>query len=236
MNRAAWLRRDYPDWISVPNLIISCVSVAVAFIPEGLPVATTASLTIAANMMKKNKVLCKSLKTVETLGTVSVICSDKTGTLTENKMVVTDCAVGLQPMAADRARDSLVTDRAKVGNQGSNAIEQLRSIAGLCNAGEFDAATQNLPLATRKIHGDATDQAILRFAESLGTVSELKRCWATKFNLAFNSKNKFMIRVLACVNTEGLGVALPRGTAAVFEPSDMYGALFAPIETKLTIL
>lgn len=219
--RAAWLRRDYPDWISVPNLIISCVSVAVAFIPEGLPVATTASLTIAANMMKKNKVLCKSLKTVETLGTVSVICSDKTGTLTENKMVVTDCAVGLQSMEADRARDSLVADRAKVGKQGSNAIEQLRSVAGLCNAGEFDAATQHLPLATRKIHGDATDQAILRFAESLGPVSELKRCWTTKYNLAFNSKNKFMIRVLASVNPEGLSVALPRGTAAVFEPSDM---------------
>lgn len=172
-------------------------------------------------MMKKNKVLCKSLKTVETLGTVSVICSDKTGTLTENKMVVTDCAVGLQTMEADRARDAIVANRAEEPNQGSNAFDQLRSIAGLCNAGEFDAATQHLPLSTRKIHGDATDQAILRFAESLGSISELKRCWATKFNLAFNSKNKFMIRVLGCTNIEGLGLAMPRGIAAIFEPGDM---------------
>jgi sodium/potassium-transporting ATPase subunit alpha len=67
----------------VPTLIVSCVSVAVAFIPEGLPVALTASLTISANVMRRNKVLCKSLKTVETLGAVSIICSDKTGTLTE---------------------------------------------------------------------------------------------------------------------------------------------------------
>ncbi len=215
------MRKDYPDWISVPNLIISCVSVAVAFIPEGLPVALTASLTIAANMMKKNKVLCKSLKTVETLGAVSVICSDKTGTLTENKMVVTDCVAGLQAMEADRARDAVVAGRAKGAGQGSSAVDQLRSIAGLCNAGEFDAATQHLPLATRKIHGDATDQAILRFAENLGPVSELKRCWSTKFNLAFNSKNKFMIRVLGCTNTEGLDVALPRGIASIFEPGDM---------------
>lgn len=66
----------------MPTLIVSCVSVAVAFVPEGLPVALTASLTISANMMRKNKILCKSLKTVETLGAVSVICSDKTGTLT----------------------------------------------------------------------------------------------------------------------------------------------------------
>ena len=62
---------------------MDCVSVAIAFIPEGLPIALTASLTITANLMRKNKILCKSLKTVETLGSVSVICSDKTGTLTK---------------------------------------------------------------------------------------------------------------------------------------------------------
>lgn len=89
MRRATWLRKKYPDWISVPNLIISCVSVAVAFIPEGLPVALTASMTISANMMRKNKILCKSLKTVETLGSVSVICSDKTGTLTQVRSQLT---------------------------------------------------------------------------------------------------------------------------------------------------
>lgn len=80
---AAWLRKDHPDWINVPTLIVDCVSVAVAFIPEGLPIALTASLTITANLMRKSNVLCKSLKTVETLGAVSVICSDKTGTLTK---------------------------------------------------------------------------------------------------------------------------------------------------------
>lgn len=62
---------------------MDCVSVAIAFIPEGLPIALTANLTITANLMSKNKILCKSLKTVETLGSVSVICSDKTGTLTK---------------------------------------------------------------------------------------------------------------------------------------------------------
>lgn len=87
--RASWLRQKHPDWINVPTLIIDCVSVAIAFIPEGLPIALTASLTICANIMKQNKVLCKSLKTVETLGAVSVICSDKTGTLT--KVGITGC-------------------------------------------------------------------------------------------------------------------------------------------------
>lgn len=81
--RATWLRVDHPGWINVPTLIVDCVSVAIAFIPEGLPIALTANLTITANLMSKNKILCKSLKTVETLGAVSVICSDKTGTLTK---------------------------------------------------------------------------------------------------------------------------------------------------------
>jgi sodium/potassium-transporting ATPase subunit alpha len=81
--RATYIRKKFPSWINVSTLIVDCVSVAIAFIPEGLPIALTASLTITANIMKKNNILCKSLKTVETLGSVSVICSDKTGTLTE---------------------------------------------------------------------------------------------------------------------------------------------------------
>ena len=79
----AWLRHAHPNWITVGGLIIDIVTVAVAFVPEGLPIALTASLTITAGIMKANQVLCKSLKTVETLGAVSVICSDKTGTLTK---------------------------------------------------------------------------------------------------------------------------------------------------------
>jgi sodium/potassium-transporting ATPase subunit alpha len=81
------LRKDHPSYINVPTLIVDVVSVAVAFIPEGLPIALTAGLTITANIMRLNMILCKSLKTVETLGAVSVVCSDKTGTLTEVSLI-----------------------------------------------------------------------------------------------------------------------------------------------------
>lgn len=89
---ATFLRKYHPEWINVPTLIVDCVSVATAFIPEGLPIALTASMTISANLMRKNKVLCKSLKTVETLGAVSVLCSDKTGTLTAVRTIRPFCS------------------------------------------------------------------------------------------------------------------------------------------------
>ncbi|KAI8722028.1 Cation-ATPase-N domain-containing protein [Fusarium sp. LHS14.1] len=216
---ATWLRKKYPDWISVPNLIISCVSVAVAFIPEGLPVALTASMTISANMMRKNKILCKSLKTVETLGSVSVICSDKTGTLTQNKMIVTECAIGDKRMLADQARDVMVLNQHT--SLKNNSLSQLRAVAGLCNAGSFDAATMRLPLHERVIHGDATDQAILRFSEGLGEVAELRRCWKVKYELAFNSKNKYMIKAFCLTHPDGLSLALPSDIGSIFAPGDV---------------
>lgn len=165
-------------------------------------------------------------------------------------MVVTDCFVGLEKMTADNVRDTLIAERNIDGNFAGNAIDQLRTIGGLCNAAVFDAQTRKLPLAERKIHGDATDTAILRFSEGLGHISELKRCWHTKFDLAFNSKNKFMIRVLSLAvsnksqhgvkivfpfcrsrrsgmltryfqHPDGKSDAMPLDIASAFEPSDL---------------
>jgi len=199
---AAWLRKSHPEWINVPLLIVSCVSCAVAFIPEGLPIAITTSLTVVANIMKKNKILCKSLKTVETLGSVSVICSDKTGTLTKNSMVVTDIYAAGEEYTPDAARDLMAVLRsennvATLTKKREDVINRIRMLAGLCNSGEFDAATMHLPVSERKINGDATDQALLRLSESLGSVAELRRDWKKVFEIAFNSKNKFMVRLMS---------------------------------------
>lgn len=78
-----------------------------------------------------------------------------------------------------------------------NIIGQLRDVAGLCNASEFDASSVHLPLDERKINGDATDQAVLRLSELLGPAAEFRRMWRKRFDRAFNSKNKFMIRVFS---------------------------------------
>jgi sodium/potassium-transporting ATPase subunit alpha len=151
--------------------------------------------------MRKNKILCKSLKTVETLGSVSVICSDKTGTLTKNRMTVTDIYAAGEEFTPDTARDIMAVGRseknlAAPSKKRETIVDQVRICAGLCNSGEFDAATMNLPIAERTINGDATDQAVLRLSESLGSVAELRRDYKKVFEIAFNSKNKFMVRLM----------------------------------------
>ena len=133
-------------------------------------------------------------------------------------MAVTECSIGLQNMNPQATRDEMVRHHAEAN--GSNAVEQLRLIAGLCNSGEFDASTNNMPLHERKIIGDATDQAVLRFSEFLGPVTELKQTWKKTFELAFNSKNKYMIRTFELVEQKGLELALHTAEAASFRYTD----------------
>ena len=133
-------------------------------------------------------------------------------------MFVTDCSIGMHNMTPEAARDEMILHLSE--GKGFNAVSQLRAVAGLCNSGEFDAATYDLPLHERKINGDATDQAVLRFSESLGPVSDLRQMWKKTFELAFNSKNKYMMRTLKLVQQKGLDYALPITEAASFQPED----------------
>jgi sodium/potassium-transporting ATPase subunit alpha len=216
---AGYIRQAHPDFMPVATLIVDIVSVGIAFVPEGLPIALTASLTITANIMKRNHILCKSLKTVETLGSVSVLLSDKTGTLTKNLMVVTDCLVGFTTLTAEEA-----AREAALGSEETSskyvALEQLRVVSAVCNAGEFDPTTNHLPLAQRKIIADATDQAILRLSESLGSVSQSRDMWRRRFNLAFNSKNKFALRVVSALGDRALSSTMSAAEASAFNPTE----------------
>ncbi|KAJ6579686.1 hypothetical protein DFH09DRAFT_1446136 [Mycena vulgaris] len=188
---AAWLRRDYPGFITVPVLLIDCVSVAVAFIPEGLPVCVTLSLTVIARAMRSNSILCKSLSTVESLGAVNFIASDKTGTLTQNKMTVVNTAVGLARYTVAHAR----VLAAQSGSSGG-AIRELVALAGLCNDAAFEASKVEEAEEHRKVNGDATDTGLLRFAESVLRTDELRASWIQAGKISFNSKNKFAVKLL----------------------------------------
>ncbi|CAK5279696.1 unnamed protein product [Mycena citricolor] len=193
---AAWLRRDYPGFINVPALLIDCVSVAVAFIPEGLPVCVTLSLTVIAGRMRANSILCKSLSTVESLGSVDFIASDKTGTLTQNKMTAVNIVVGLDGVAAADARVRAA--------KGDRAVSELAALAALCNDAAFEASKVEEALEDRKVNGDATDTGLLRFAESILSTDQLRACWSVAGKIAFNSKNKFAVKCLSSASQDAV--------------------------------
>src|SRR5271167_1335826 len=140
---AAWLRKSFPGYPTTTELLVNTMSVLIAVIPEGLPVSVTLSLTVIAKAMGKSKVLCKALATVETLGAVNIICSDKTGTLTQNRMFVQNAAVLDEEYSPHEARVAIL----KGESDSREVLEQLRSVGGLCNAAQFDAATLALPLS-----------------------------------------------------------------------------------------
>ncbi|KAG0682900.1 hypothetical protein C6P40_001814 [Pichia californica] len=181
---AVWIRHSYPNWISVANLIVDIVSVAVSFIPEGLPIALTTCLIITAKQMKKNKILCKSLSTVESLGSISVLCFDKTGTITKNNMTVTNVFKGLKEI--DIKNFGLNNDFSK------STTNHLLTISSLCN----DSLISNDGVLT----GNATDKAIFKFSSNIKSKSLFQDNWKTIFEIAFNSKDKYMAKLVEPVD------------------------------------
>lgn len=185
---AAWLRTDHKDFLSVPAMLVNVMSCVVAFIPEGVPVAVALTLMLIARRMKAVSVLPKSLSTVETLGCVDVVCSDKTGTLTQGKMSVNSvCFV-------DHAFASVDDFHQTESNQ---AMETLVKAGVRCNDAIFEPSTLHLPVNERVISGNSTDSAVLRFS-SAGQAGESARTGAVPvFQIPFNSKNKWQLSLFS---------------------------------------
>ncbi|KAF9952914.1 hypothetical protein BGZ72_005843 [Mortierella alpina] len=198
----AWLRPTYPNFMSVANMLVTLMGCVIAFIPEGVPVCVSLTLLMIARRMRENNILPKALSTVETLGCVNIICSDKTGTLTENKMHVTNIALLDHESTPDEARATI-----EKSGRGSNslpqpdddhlllALRQLQLAALLCNNAKFDAESVHLPVSERKVLGDATDSALLRFASQVSDTTVFSKCFERKHEIPFNSRNKWMMTV-----------------------------------------
>ncbi|KAF9580508.1 hypothetical protein BGW38_002829 [Lunasporangiospora selenospora] len=197
----AWIRREYPKFMPTATLLVTLMGCVVAFIPEGMPVCVSLTLLMIARRMRANNILPKSLTTVETLGCVNVICSDKTGTLTENKMFVTTMAFLDQestPEDAQRKMEMETTPKALPQSSESPqilALRQLQISTLLCNNSKFDPETIHLPIAERNVLGDATDSALLRFSAFVSDLSTISPCFERTNEIPFNSRNKWMMAV-----------------------------------------
>lgn len=183
-----WLRKDHFEFMNVVDMLDDMMGCVVAFIPEGMPVGVALTLMMVARRMKNNNILPKGLSTVETLGCVNVICSDKTGTLTENYMsVITTSFVDLS-MSAEEALPALAEGSLK-------PLLNLHKVATLSNDATFDPVTIQLSIKERKILGNPTDGAVLKFVETAqqGAVKALNDEYPRVFSIPFNSKNKWML-------------------------------------------
>lgn len=86
----AWLRVDHQGFITWPGIVGICLGLMIAYLPEGVPLTVMLTLFIVAKRMARANVLAKDLTIIETLGSINMIASDKTGTLTQNKMSVVE--------------------------------------------------------------------------------------------------------------------------------------------------
>lgn len=149
------------------SMLETSIALAVAAIPEGLPVVATLALAIGTQRMVRAGALIRQLSAVETLGCTNIICSDKTGTLTENKLLVTNIyldGTNLNVSGIGYAPEGIITEDGQAGNYRSDVLTMLLKAATLCN----DARLEHNEKDQWHIAGDPTEGALLVAASKAG--------------------------------------------------------------------
>uniref|UniRef100_A0A8C4PGP7 Sodium/potassium-transporting ATPase subunit alpha-2 n=1 Tax=Equus asinus asinus TaxID=83772 RepID=A0A8C4PGP7_EQUAS len=170
--------------------VIFLIGIIVANVPEGLLATVTVCLTLTAKRMARKNCLVKNLEAVETLGSTSTICSDKTGTLTQNRMTVAHMWFDNQIHEADTTEDQ----SGATFDKRSPTWTALSRIAGLCNRAVFKAGQENISVSKRDTAGDASESALLKCIElSCGSVRKMRDRNPKVAEIPFNSTNKYQV-------------------------------------------
>jgi Ca2+-transporting ATPase len=169
------------------NMFMSGLSLAVAAIPEGLPAIVTVSLAIGVQRMLKCNALIRRLPAVETLGCIDVICSDKTGTLTENKMTVRKIYVDNKAIDVTgtgfETRGEFILDNKTITVRENTPLEKLLTIGLLCN---------NAKLEGQNPIGDPTEIAILVASKKANIKDDILNRYSRIMEIPFDSDRKRM--------------------------------------------
>ncbi|KAG7475634.1 sodium/potassium-transporting ATPase subunit alpha-3 isoform X2 [Solea senegalensis] len=172
--------------------VIFLIGIIVANVPEGLLATVTVCLTLTAKRMAKKNCLVKNLEAVETLGSTSTICSDKTGTLTQNRMTVAHMWFDNQIHEADTTEDQSGASFDK----SSVTWQSLARVAALCNRAQFKAGQDSIAILKRDVAGDASESALLKCIElSCGSVRLMRDKNKKVAEIPFNSTNKYQLSV-----------------------------------------
>lgn len=187
-------------------MFMTAVSLAVSAIPEGLPAIVTIVLSLGVSRMAKKNAIIKSLPAVETLGSASIICSDKTGTLTQNKMTIVK---------------TYVEGKENVSFSKENCDEKTKhmiTLATLCCDGSVNFTGE------KEIHiGDPTETAIIVAAHKLGLEQkDLNDKYKRLSELPFDSDRKLMLSIN---NIDGVNYAIVKGAFDVMQNRFIKGDL-----------
>ncbi|QEM80274.1 cation-transporting P-type ATPase [Halomonas binhaiensis] len=191
------------------DLFMAVVALAVAAIPEGLPAVLTITLAIGVQAMAKHHAIVRRLPAIETIGAVSVICTDKTGTLTSNEMMVTTLMTDLHHYRLTGSgyapEGHLQQDDAIIEPHADAWLEPIAAVISLCN----DACLHKLD-GRWNIEGDPMEGALLVLARKLGRNDDaLRRSWPRIDAIPFDASHRYMAtlnhdhRQHACIYVKG---------------------------------
>jgi len=172
--------------------MIFAIGIIVANVPEGLLPTVTLSLSMASERMAKRKALIKRLESVETLGSATVICTDKTGTITENRISVNTLFIGMEERNVNEK-----------GIERMPGLDALLRTSVLCN---------NTRLVNGEFHGDPTETALMRFAAQHANVSGIISANRRLRESPFDSVKR---RMLTINETDGRQKAYLKGAPEV---------------------
>ncbi|MED0669246.1 cation-translocating P-type ATPase [Aneurinibacillus aneurinilyticus] len=185
------------------QMFLAGVSLAVAAIPEGLPAIVTVALALGVQRMIKRRAIVRKLPSVETLGSASVICSDKTGTLTQNKMTVThiwmeDSIVEVGGTGYEPQGQFFQGNR-EIRAQAHGALYKLLQLGVLCNNAHLEQRREGKKGLFKKmeeqwvVNGDPTEGALLVAGGKAGVTRQvLEETWTRIKELPFDSTRKMM--------------------------------------------
>lgn len=172
---------------------IFLIGIIVANVPEGLLATVTVCLTLTAKRMANRNCLVKNLEAVETLGSTSTICSDKTGTLTQNRMTVAHLWYDYKIVESntnDTFQGSEFRDR------DDKTFDALLLCAALCNAAEFKGGQEDVNPLKKEVNGNASEAALLKFADIVyGSIVQVRRTHLKITEIPFNSTEKYQVSV-----------------------------------------
>ncbi|NLG27406.1 MAG: cation-translocating P-type ATPase [Chloroflexi bacterium] len=210
------------------EMFLTAISLAVAAVPEGLPAVVTIALALGAQRMVKRNALIRKLPAVETLGSVTTICSDKTGTLTENRMTVTMLDVAgetLDVMAQLETTGALLPRSERKIAGGSPEIGLLLLGGALCNDAVLEAVEDDSQRF--RALGDPTEGALVVVAARMGLWKDaLEKRMPRVAEAPFTSERKRMTTVHALPSegaNEDLPFSLPSATLLGFTKGSVDG-------------